>query len=207
MLKEFKNYIKNHPVGCVIFTVLVSVFVDRVIMCFSENEILKVIPSTIIGFVTLYIAFQQHIISRRQKEISERKLKLDIFEKRYDLYKEYSHLIIKISYDIKVKSLVEVMDDSDKLLPICCEGGFLFGSKCRDQMFSILRKINDGLEIKEKIEQEVSNKGENESDEVDEEIEKLWRECDDVFVKVVENLAKSEEMFEKYLDLSNIETF
>ncbi|ASC05751.1 hypothetical protein [Acetobacter pasteurianus] len=207
MLNECKGYIKNHPGISVVVVVLISVFIDRIIMCFSVNDLLKVIPSTIIGLMTLYIAFQQHVISRRQKEISERKLKLDIFEKRYDLYKEYSHLIIKVSYDIKVKTLNEVMDDSDRLLPMCCEGGFLFGSKCREEMFSILEKINDGLAIKESIEEKISNKGKNEDEKADAEIKKLWKECEGIFEGVIKDLAKSEETFEKYLDLTKIETF
>jgi hypothetical protein len=56
-------------------------------------ELLKILPTLIIGLVAAFIAWQQEQISKEQKRIAQAKLKLDLFVKRLAVYKEVYRLV------------------------------------------------------------------------------------------------------------------
>lgn len=113
MRNQFKIYIKNHPVISVVVVVLISVFIDRIIMCFSANDLLKVVPSTIIGLMTLYIAFQQHVVAKDQKKIAEDKHKLELFEKRFETYQLFLNMALW-SHKVDTYRTVDIKEDDEK---------------------------------------------------------------------------------------------
>lgn len=49
-------------------------------------EILKVLPTAIVGAIAAYIAWRQAEIAKEQREISNAKLRLDLFEKRLAVF-------------------------------------------------------------------------------------------------------------------------
>ena len=58
-------------------------------MCVDVNwglEILKTVPTAIVGGIAAYIAWRQAGIAREQRDISTAKLKLDLFEKRLAIF-------------------------------------------------------------------------------------------------------------------------
>ena len=58
-------------------------------MCSDVNwglEILKTVPTAIVGGIAAYIAWRQAGIAREQRDISTAKLKLDLFERRLAVF-------------------------------------------------------------------------------------------------------------------------
>ncbi|WP_058987861.1 hypothetical protein [Acetobacter senegalensis] len=94
MLNEFKNYIKDRPVVTIAVTVVFAILVDRIIMSCSSIDLLKIIPTSILGAITAYIAYQQYIVSRNQKELAEDKHKLELFEKRFETYQLFLNVAV-----------------------------------------------------------------------------------------------------------------
>ncbi|ARW47437.1 hypothetical protein [Acetobacter pasteurianus] len=71
---------------------------------FTYKDFLKVIPTTIIGLVTVYIAYQQHILAKQQKDISNQqkniaanKLRLELFEKKCEIYEIHLNMALWVS--------------------------------------------------------------------------------------------------------------
>lgn len=94
MLKEFKNHIKDHLIITIILTFVLSVLIDRIIISCSSSDLLKIIPTSILGAITTYIAYQQYIVSRNQKKIAEDKHKLELFEKRFGTYQLFLNVAV-----------------------------------------------------------------------------------------------------------------
>ena len=87
-------------------------------------ELLKILPTLIVGLVAAFIAWQQAQISKEQKRIAQAKLKLDLFVKRLAVYKEVYRLV---EFGKNLKDIKEGIAASKQLIELAHEATFLFG--------------------------------------------------------------------------------
>jgi len=63
-------------------------------------QIINSILTPLIAIIAVYIAYQQYLTNRKSSAIqntnNKRKLKLDLFEKRYKIFEETQHILIEI---------------------------------------------------------------------------------------------------------------
>ncbi|WP_133258677.1 hypothetical protein [Novacetimonas cocois] len=57
-------------------------------------DYIKLFPTFVVGVITAYIAYQQHIVSKQQKNISKNKLNLDLYDKRFAIYEIFLNMSI-----------------------------------------------------------------------------------------------------------------
>lgn len=91
MYNKAQAYAVVISVLCIIFFIP-ALFLDTS-KYISFKEYLTIVPTLIIGSITSYIAYQQHNISKEQKKIAQDKHRLELFEKRYEIYE----LFLKLS--------------------------------------------------------------------------------------------------------------
>ncbi len=89
-----------------------------------EVELLKILPTLIVGLVAAFIAWQQAQISKEQKSIAQAKLKLDLFVKRLAVYKEVYRLF---EFGKNLKDINEGIAAAKQLIELGHEANFLFG--------------------------------------------------------------------------------
>ena len=87
-------------------------------------EILKILPTFILGMIAVRIAWQQAETSRQQKQIAQAKLKLDLFSRRLAVY-ETINKIADAAQDYK--SPEEVKLAIKELIRLIHDVEFLFG--------------------------------------------------------------------------------
>lgn len=114
MIKKFcrKNSISPY-VYSVIFGFLLYRIYDFMIKC-SNDGILRTVPTIIFGAITTYIAYQQHKISSAQKDIAADKHRLELFEKRFEIYQLFLDMAVqshKLSPNHRVDNNLEDYDD------------------------------------------------------------------------------------------------
>lgn len=120
MIEKTKETIREYPIWCCLFSVALGLVIYGVEIFFSEcskDVILKAVPTTILGAITSYIAYQQHILSKSQKEIAEDKHRLELFEKRFETYELFLDMALqahKLSSDRRVYESPEVEGESRK---------------------------------------------------------------------------------------------
>jgi hypothetical protein len=88
-------------------------------------ELLKVMPSFIIGLIAALIAWQQAQISKEQKRIAQAKLKLDLFVKRLAVYEEVAKLVDAAK---NLNDMDAATSAIKQLLKTSHEATFLFGN-------------------------------------------------------------------------------
>ncbi|GBR51307.1 hypothetical protein [Gluconobacter sphaericus] len=173
MIEKIKKTIRDYPIWCCLFSValgFVTYGIDVFLSGCSQDVILKAVPTAILGAITAYIAYQQHIISKSQKEIAEDKHRLELFEKRFETYevflnialwsserKSYKHkscgdfeLIDQEKWKESEKYEEEFYENRRKLISLGEQSRFLFG----DDVCSVLdktRKIIFNIEKNIKI--------------------------------------------------------
>lgn len=98
MIEKTKETIKKHPIWCCLFSVALGGIIYGICIFLSEctkDSILSAVPTAILGAITAYIAYQQHITSKRQKEIEEDKHRLELFAKRFETYQLFLDMSVK----------------------------------------------------------------------------------------------------------------
>ncbi|MBS1083152.1 hypothetical protein [Gluconobacter kondonii] len=114
MIEKTKETIKKYPIWCCLFSVALGFIIYGIDIFLSEcskDVILKAVPTAILGAITAYIAYQQHIIAKSQKEIAEDKHRLELFEKRFETYELFLDMALqahKLSSDRRVYESPEV---------------------------------------------------------------------------------------------------
>lgn len=93
MIKDRSQFVTACLVVIVMVLLIPVAFLDT-----SKNleyaDYIKAIPSLVIGGITAYIAYQQHVVSRQQKNISKNKLNLDLYDKRFSIYEVFLNMSI-----------------------------------------------------------------------------------------------------------------
>lgn len=87
-------------------------------------ELLRAMPTFIVGLIAARISWQQATTSSQQREIAEAKLKLDLFEKRLAIY-ETVYRIAESARDYK--DIAEAKESMKILIKLSHEASFLFG--------------------------------------------------------------------------------
>lgn len=116
-------------------------------------ELLKVMPSFIIGLVAALIAWQQAQISKEQKRIAQAKLKFDLFVKRLAVYEEVAKLVDAAKNLNDTEAAASAIK---QLLKTSHEATFLFG----DDVNTLIEKLALAVaELGKGIKATVDNKG------------------------------------------------
>lgn len=97
MLKNIEIHIKKCYLITIISTVIATIIGCKLISYCKISDILNIAPTTIIGIITLYIAYQQHLVTKAQKDIAEDKHRLELFEKRFETYKLFLDISLSAS--------------------------------------------------------------------------------------------------------------
>lgn len=98
-------------------------------------EILKVLPTAIVGAIAAYIAWRQAEIAKEQREISSAKLNLDLFERRLAVF--------NATWEAASNSII---NDHAELAPanmtnMFPQASFLFGPEIESHMREVAAKI------------------------------------------------------------------
>ncbi len=97
-------------------------------------SILSSLLTPIIALIAVYIAYQQFVINKRTYEISSRKLKLDLYNKRFRVFNETKQVLLKIVQDAKI-DLIELRN----FIFSVNESAFLFEKEITDYL-ELIRK-------------------------------------------------------------------
>lgn len=92
----------------------------------------------------LKLSGEQKKISVTQKEIARGKLKLEVFEKRYELYKQFKDKLNEFIIKMHKASYEELSHLHDELMSLSYEFSFLYNENVS---INIDRSINDCLQI------------------------------------------------------------
>ena len=146
-------------------------------------EILQIISgffTPIISIISFYISFQQYITNKK-------KLRLDLYEKRFAVYEAVVSFLSHVMAQGTAK-----MAEINKFTEIINKSYFLFDSKMTDYLYKIQNK---GLDLN-------TNKENREPDLTKEERTKLAKEWKVLVKWFNEQMDVSKEKFEKYLRYS-----
>ncbi|MBS1027192.1 hypothetical protein [Gluconobacter albidus] len=164
MIEKIKETIKKYPIWCCIFSVVLGFIIYGICVFLSEctkDSILSAVPTAILGAITAYIAYQQHITSKRQKEIEEDKHRLELFEKRFECYKAFLNMSLwshklktspvsgkETEENEKIESSIK--ENMDGMISFGEQSRFLFGLEVYDflvdarlRIFKHLQAIDD----------------------------------------------------------------
>lgn len=114
----------------------------------------------VVPFAVVYVAWQQWKLSKNQKEIAHSKLKLEVFEKRYELYKKFKDTVHEFILKIYTSSYDDLDKLHDNIYFLSYEFEFLYNSNVHDEArnmslicYEILKEkrknLNEGGEVKE----------------------------------------------------------
>ncbi|MGF1276661.1 hypothetical protein [Acetobacter pasteurianus] len=96
----------------------------------------------------LEISRKQADTSQQQKEIAKLKLKLDLFEKRYDCYKEFNDIFYFIHWNYFILSYGELDKKHDEMYSKIVEFKLLFSKDVANDIFAIWGMIHKVLKLK-----------------------------------------------------------
>lgn len=96
----------------------------------------------------LEISRKQADTSQQQKEIAKLKLKLDLFEKRYDCYKEFNDIFYFIHWNYFILSYGELDKKHDEMYSKIVEFKLLFSKDVSNDIFAIWAMIHKVLKLK-----------------------------------------------------------
>ncbi|MFS3137038.1 hypothetical protein ACLRDC_17005 [Gluconacetobacter sacchari] len=91
----------------------------------------------------ILIAEKQRSISEQQKEIAREKIILDLFEKRYRIYKSFYDAVVFLTEKSDSYTEIEKYTEIEIAKDICPQARFLFN----DEIFKYLNKICDEMEL------------------------------------------------------------
>lgn len=101
-------------------------------------EIIKVIPTLLVGVIAARIAWQQSETAKEQRNIAQAKLKFDLFEKRLEYYNAMCELASAVeSYRDHSKAI----DALKRMILLSRQSDFLFGSDVTDLVVEMCEKI------------------------------------------------------------------
>lgn len=157
---------KKYFILTIAVTVIVTIIGYKLISSCEASDILDIIPTTILGIITSYIAYQQHLVAKEQKNIAEDKHRLELFGKRFETYKLFLDISLSASkiYPYKgadmnetnhkwvqsEKNRTKVKDEFDALISLGEQSRFLFGNdvfealnKARVDIFHLDQNIDE----------------------------------------------------------------
>lgn len=157
---------KKYFILTIAVTVIVTIIGYKLISSCKASDILDIIPTTILGIITSYIAYQQHLVAKEQKDIAEDKHRLELFGKRFETYKLFLDISLsasKISFYKRTEVnetdhdwvqseeyRTKVKDEFDALISLGEQSRFLFGNdvfetlnKAREDIFHLDRLIDE----------------------------------------------------------------
>ena len=153
-------------------------------------SILSSLLTPIIALIAVYIAYQQFVINKRTYEISSRKLKLDLYNKRFRVFNETKQVLLKIVQDAKI-DLIELRN----FIFSVNESAFLFEKEITDYLELIRKNAIEYNHALDDIEKHPIG-----SDEKLRIIESN-RKLADWFLSVYQSI---ESRFQKYLDFRDL---
>lgn len=113
-------------------------------------ELLKVIPTLIVGLIATRIAWQQAQTAKEQKSLSDAKFKFELFEKRLEFYESVCHLVESAK---NYRSLEDARESLQKIIELERRASFLFGADVQDLVEQVCLKVADlGQGVKATIE-------------------------------------------------------
>ncbi len=101
-------------------------------------ELIKILPTFIVGLIALRIAWQQAETSRQQKKIAQAKLKFDLFTRRLAVYQAVMNLA---DASKNYKSVEEAKQALQELILLAYEAEFLFGKPVNDLVTELCTKV------------------------------------------------------------------
>lgn len=104
------------------------------------TELLKAIPTLIVGLIAARIAWQQAETAKQQKAIAEAKLKFDLFSKRLEFYEAVCSLAESAQH---YKDHVEAKQAVVKMLYLAHQSSFLFGDDVEKLVNEMCMKVVD----------------------------------------------------------------
>lgn len=104
------------------------------------TELLKAIPTLIVGLIAARIAWQQAETAKQQRAIAEAKLKFDLFSKRLEFYEAVCALAESAQH---YKDHVEAKRALVKMISLSHECSFLFGNDVEALVHEMCLKVAD----------------------------------------------------------------
>jgi hypothetical protein len=101
-------------------------------------EVLKVLPTVVIGIIAGRIAWNQAEIAKQQKQIAQAKLKLDLFSRRLAVY-DAIYAVAEAARDYR--SPEDAKQALKELIRLSHESEFLFGRPVRELVITICEKV------------------------------------------------------------------
>lgn len=101
-------------------------------------ELIKTIPTFIVGLIAARIAWQQSRTAQEQKRIAEAKLKFDLFQKRIDFYEAFYTLAESAK---SYKNHKEALNSLKTMIPLANQAGFLFGEDVQELVEEMCKKV------------------------------------------------------------------
>ncbi len=109
------------------------------------TELIKAMPTFVVGLIAARIAWQQAETAKQQKAIAEAKLKFDLFAKRLEFYEAVYALAESAQH---YKDHVEAKQAITKMISLAHQSSFLFGNDVEqlvDEMCLKVVELSKGL--------------------------------------------------------------
>ncbi|MFT9180437.1 MAG: hypothetical protein ABF508_09245 [Zymomonas mobilis] len=168
----------------------------------TADNIIKIISSIATLSVSITIAIFTYQLSNAQKNIAKEKLKLDLFDRRYDLFKKIRHgfKLIMTTYNPNIIDHDKFADE----MYICLQDiFFLLGEEAHDELHKIYKELEYFLTEKRNLSDLEADQGESPNDEEKEEIDILKKKREDLFLKMEENQERLRKIFTKYMSFED----
>jgi hypothetical protein len=102
------------------------------------SELLKVVPTVIVGLIAVRIAWNQSETAKQQQRIAQAKLKLDLFSKRLAVY-EAVYALAEAARDYKKPE--EAKQALKEMIRLSHESEFLFGRPVHQLAVTMCEKV------------------------------------------------------------------
>lgn len=101
-------------------------------------ELIKTIPTLIVGLIAARIAWQQSRTAQEQKSIAEAKLKFDLFQRRIAFYEAFYTLSESAK---NYKDHKEAISSLKTMITLAHQSGFLFGTDVQELVEEMCKKV------------------------------------------------------------------
>lgn len=159
-------------------------------------EFVSLLMSSVIGLGVMYVAWQQHEITKKQHQLNQYRYKMDLYDRRFKIYQFIREWLTKIGINAALETNVLTLNNIFTFIYETREAHFLFGDEVGEHIDNLCDKGFDlhncgvllrNLEV-----------GKKRSEVVDE-----HRELLDFFS---EQHGITVELFSKYLKLSELDS-